>query len=261
MDFDGKVAIVTGASSGIGRAYALALAGAGATVVAAARRLGGPEGEADTLAEVVAASRPLRGQVYAQVCDVTVEADIQRMIDQAAANFGGVDVLVNNAGIFPRQPTFEITREQWDASMDLNLRAPYLTIRYAAPHMIRRGGGGIVNITAGAAGFFPKGSLAHDDLLTYALSKSALNRLTTFMSEELKEHGIAVNALSPGVVRTRAFKAQPKLPAGVAPAAKVVVKEPTPEALGPALLHLAAQTARTLTGQILHTDEFGKSWP
>jgi len=261
VDFSGKVAVVTGASTGIGRAYALAFAGAGATVVAAARTVGGLEHGApqpDTLAEVVAAGRGLPGRVYGQACDLTVEQDIARLIDEAAANFGRIDVLVNNAGIFPRHPTFEITPEQWDASMTLNLRAPYLTIRHAAPHMIRQRSGSIVNITAGGAADFPKGHPAHDGLLAYALSKSALNRLTTYMAQELKEYGIAVNAMSPGVVRTRASR--DNLAGPLAPLAHLA-KDATPEVMGPALLYLAAQTAETLTGQVLHNDEFGKSWP
>jgi NAD(P)-dependent dehydrogenase (short-subunit alcohol dehydrogenase family) len=254
-DLTGKVAIVTGASAGIGRAYALALAGAGATVVAAARTLGDVDSDVPpehTLAEVVNAAKELPGRIFAQVCDVESEADLVRTIDQAVANFSRIDLLVNNAAVMKRYDPFNVSSEEWDLAMRVNVRAPYLAIRQVAPTMMRQRSGSIVNVTALAAGHVPKGHGAHDGTLAYAVSKAALNRLSFFMAEELKPYGIAVNALSPGVVRTATAAA--RLPEGVG-------KPPTPEALGRPLLYLATQTASTLTGQVLHTDEFGKSWP
>jgi NAD(P)-dependent dehydrogenase (short-subunit alcohol dehydrogenase family) len=253
---EGKVAIVTGASAGIGRAYALALAGAGATVVAAARTPG-PEGEAparNTLAEVVCAGEPLPGTISPHVCDVEVEADVARLVDETAAKFGRIDVLVNNAGIMARHRPFDVDTDEWDRIMRVNVRGPYLAIRHVAPHMIRQQSGSIVNVTALAAAFIPKGDRAQGSVV-YAVSKAALNRLSFYMAEELKPHGIAVNALSPGVVRTdTALVLNPKAPPDWG-------KPATPEVLGPALVYLAQQTAETLTGQILHTDEFRQSWP
>jgi len=230
---EGKVAIVTGASAGIGRAYALALAGAGATVVAAARTLGRTDGgtpEHNSLAEVAG------------------------LVDETATKFDRIDILVNNAGIMARHRPFEVDTDEWDRIMRVNVRGPYLTIRDVAPHMIRQGSGSIVNVTALAAAFLPKGDRAQGSVV-YAVSKAALNRLSFYMAEELKPHGIAVNALSPGVVRTdTALVLNPK-------AGPEWGKPATPEVLGPALIHLAQQTAATLTGQVLHTDEFGESWP
>jgi len=257
MDLQGRVAIVTGASAGIGRAYALALAGAGATVVAAARRLGGGAGEApdaNSLATVVRESETLSGRIYAQTCDVAIEADIVRMIGQAAVNFGRIDVLVNNAAILSRVDSFDLSGEAWDRYMAINVRGPYVAIRETAPHMMRQRSGSIINITAGAAGMGPKTN--YPKMLPYAVSKAALNRLSHFMATELKPHGIAVNCLSPGVVLSESALAQ-----NPAVAKAGTHKPATPEVLGPALLWLAVQTAETLTGQILHTDEFQKSWP
>ncbi|WP_174273451.1 SDR family NAD(P)-dependent oxidoreductase [Sphingomonas bacterium] len=252
MELGGKVAIVTGAGAGIGRAYALALAAAGAKVVAIARTLGlGRNGEAANggLAEVVRAGSGLPGRIYAQVCDVGDEAALVRTIDEAGANFGRIDILANNAAIMDAHDTFDITGEAWDAMMRVNVRAPYLAIRQAAPFMMRQRSGSIINITARGGDFLARDDPAHHRLLPYGVSKAALNRLSHFMAEELRPHGIAVNALSPGVVLTRPSAA------GFAGA-----KPATPEILGPALIFLARQSAETLTGKILHTDEFGKSW-
>jgi NAD(P)-dependent dehydrogenase (short-subunit alcohol dehydrogenase family) len=246
VDLSGKVAIVTGASAGIGRAYALALAGAGATVVAAARRLGGGEDEApdaNTLATVVKASEKLPGRIHAQVCDLELEADVVRLVDQTAVNFGRIDVLVNNAAALWK---FD--------SLKTNVRGPYVAIRQAAPHMIRQRSGSIINITALVGSLTPKSN--YPGFLIYGVSKAALNRLSYFMAAELKPYGIAVNCLSPGVVASEsALKSNPQV------AQAGTHKPATPEVLGPALLYLAQQTAETLTGQMLHTDEFQKSWP
>ena len=258
MLLDDKIAVVIGASAGIGRAYALALAGAGATVVAAARTLGvvGAEDvQRNSLAQVVKLGEGLPGRIYADVCDVQSEQDIARTIEQTVANFGRIDVLVNNAGLMTQFDPFQIRCEDWDVMMRVNVRGPYFAIRYAAQHMMRRRSGSIINITARAGTFMPKGQRVYDGTLLYAVTKAALNRLSFFMSEELKPFGIAVNALSPGIVATdTALAATPNLK-------EYGGKEPSPEVLGPALLYLAQQTAESLTGQVLYTDDFGKTWP
>jgi 3-oxoacyl-[acyl-carrier protein] reductase len=262
MALTGKVAIVTGASQGIGRAYALALAAEGAIVVAAARTLG-DMGAADpargTLAEVVLAGRGLAGRIVAQVCDLRREDDIARLVEAAVA-LGGVHVLVNNAAIYPHYPTLEIAMEDWDLNMAMNVRAPYLAIRHAAPHMIAQGEGAIINLTSNAAGVTGRGTAVHDGLMIYGISKAALNRLTTYMAEELKPYGIAVNAISPGGVLTDTWEKTD--PAAFA-AAKLsgAGKPATPQVMGPAVVYLAQQTAKTMTGQIVHTDTFQVSWP
>jgi NAD(P)-dependent dehydrogenase (short-subunit alcohol dehydrogenase family) len=262
-ELEGRVAIVTGASAGVGRAYALALAGAGAVVVAVARsigRVGDGDAPRNTLAEVVQASTGLSGRVFAHACDVELESDVMRMVDLTMANFRRIDVLVNNAAIYPHHPTFGITCDEWDTSMRVNVRGPYLTIKHVAPHMINRGSGSIINLTSASAAPTEKGHPGHEDLLTYAVSKAALNRLSTFMAEELRAHGIAVNAMSPGAVLTDTWAAVD--PDAVAAAKESGWgKEPTAEVMGPALLDLAQQTAETRTGQILHNDQFGTSWP
>lgn len=153
MDLNGKIAIVTGASAGIGRAYALALATAGVTVIAEARRLGGSANEspdANTLATLVKESETLSGRIHAQVCDVAIEADIARLVEHTFVNFGRIDVLVNNAAAFLQANALEIDCDAWDQLMATNVRGPYLAIREVGPHMKRRRSGSIINITAGA---------------------------------------------------------------------------------------------------------------
>ena len=125
-------------------------------------------------------------------------------------------------------------------------------MREAVPHMIAQGRGSVVNVTAASSGAFSKEPVHHDRLLLYSLTKSGMNRLTTYMAQELREHDIAVNGLSPGVVLSDRMIGSGPIP-GAKPA--------TPEVLGPAMLYLAAQTASRMTGQIVHTDAFERDWP
>jgi 3-oxoacyl-[acyl-carrier protein] reductase len=253
----GKVAIVTGASAGIGRAYALALAGAGVTVLAVARRLAGDAGQApgaNTLATLVQAGAAMPGRIYAEQCDVVREDAVVRLVVRTMAEFGRIDILVNNAAVLTQFDCLSVSAADWDHVLATNLRAPYVAIREVAPHMQQQRSGNIINITAGSATIGPKSN--YPGMVAYAASKAALNRLTSYMAAELMPFGIAVNALSPGVVASEAaLRANPDV-------AKSGRHKPcTPEVLGPALLGLAAQTAETITGQILHTDEYQKSWP
>lgn len=263
QELSGKVAIVTGASAGTGRAYALALAGEGATVIAAARSVGhfdGAEPARNTLAEVVKAGEGLPGRIFAQKVDLEIEEDIARMVEQTIANFGRIDVLVNNAGVYPQLPTLEISCDDWDWHMRVNVRGPYLTMRHVAPHMIRQGSGSIINLSTASAHHTVRGHPGHAGFLAYSVSKAALNRLSDFMAEELEPYGIAVNAMSPGAVLTDTWKEID--PAATTQAAESGWgKPPTPEVMGPALLYLAKQNARTMTGQLLHNDTYGKTWP
>src|SRR5262249_28824893 len=145
MELDGKVAIVVGASRGIGQAYARALARAGATVVAAARTVDAPVAVAaaavdkrrqlsgalpGTLHEVVAAIRAEGGTALAVKCDVLVEEDVRRLVERTLAEFGRVDILVNNAAVFPRYETLSVPLEDWDYNLAVNVRGPYLTMRH-----------------------------------------------------------------------------------------------------------------------------------
>ncbi|MGE0878127.1 MAG: SDR family NAD(P)-dependent oxidoreductase [Acidimicrobiia bacterium] len=182
---DGRVAVVTGASSGLGNRFARALAAAGADVVVAARRR-------ERLDALVA---DLPGSPLAVRCDVTVDADLQALVDTAIDRYGRIDVLVNNAGI--REGDDPIEHEPFDefrATIETNLISAFRLSQLVAPTMIAAKRGAIVNITS-VQGDVGSGSLAQPG---YAASKGGLNNLTREMATNWARHGIRVNALAPG---------------------------------------------------------------
>jgi NAD(P)-dependent dehydrogenase (short-subunit alcohol dehydrogenase family) len=268
-DLSGKVAVVTGASQGIGRAYARALAQAGATVIATSRSMGAPApGEGPrpaTLAETAQIARDAGEAVSVIACDVGQEDQVTRCFDEVITNFGRIDIVVNNAATYPEdqpKPHYDplgFSVAEWERYNRVNVIGPYLTIRAAAPHMIAQRSGSIINITSGAAlGVDFKAS--QYGMLGYVTTKAALNRLSQFFALEFKEHNIAVNALCPGGVVTHSWRGVSKeMQEEMLAAGKV--RMPTPEAMGPALLYLALQTGETFTGHVLSTDDFGTAWP
>jgi NAD(P)-dependent dehydrogenase (short-subunit alcohol dehydrogenase family) len=182
----GRVAVITGAGSGIGRACALRLAQAGASIVAADVRL---DAANDTAARVRAAGGP----AIAVAVDVRDDAQCRSLADQAMAAVGQIDIVVNGAGIFPPTPIFEMTVDAWDRVLDINARGTFLVSRACATHM---SGGAIVNIASKSA-IQPTVGLAH-----YAASKGAVVMLTKALALELAPLRIRVNAIAPGAVDT-----------------------------------------------------------
>jgi citronellol/citronellal dehydrogenase len=187
MDLDGKVAIVTGASRGVGAATAVALAQAGCRVACAARATASqPQRTPGTLDDTVLRINEAGTAGIALPTDLAKEDDVVRMVRTTVDRFGRVDVLVNNAAI-----TFvgdlDIPLKRHDLIMDVNLRAPLVAIREAKEHMVRQGGGAILNVSSAAA-FFP-----YPGLMSYGVSKIALERLTLDAAVQLRQHEIAVN--------------------------------------------------------------------
>jgi NAD(P)-dependent dehydrogenase (short-subunit alcohol dehydrogenase family) len=196
VDLDGHVAIVTGGGRGIGRAIALAYAAAGAEVViSAARSLG----ETD---QVAAESAELRGSIRAIRADVTDEGDVARLVDEALALRGRVDILVNNAARGMRfvnerfmtdpQPFWQAEPEAWRLVVETNIIGVFLVSRAVVPHMLGAGRGSIINVTIN------RGTMVRRGFSPYGPSKAALEAMTEVWAAELEGSGVTINLLAPG---------------------------------------------------------------
>jgi NAD(P)-dependent dehydrogenase (short-subunit alcohol dehydrogenase family) len=183
-----KVALITGASSGIGRATALKFASEGAKVAIVARSV-------DKLAGVVETIEANGGEAKAIAADVTREADIERVVRETVQAFGGIDVVVNAAGIIATGTIENTGLEDWDYMMNLNVRAPFYLIQCAMPHLIERKGN-IVNVSS------VTGVRAFPGVLSYCVSKAAVDQLTHCVALEVASKGVRINAVNPGVIVT-----------------------------------------------------------
>ena len=186
---DGRTVLVTGASGGLGRHFALVLAKAGASVAVAARRV---ELLADVAAEITAAG----GTAAAVALDVTDGASIKAAFDDAERALGPIDVLINNAGVALTKPALETDEADWDHVLDTNLKGAWMVAREAARRMADTGGGTIINLGSIVAERVAGG------LSAYAASKAGLIQLTRVLAVELARHSIRVNALAPGYIET-----------------------------------------------------------
>jgi NAD(P)-dependent dehydrogenase (short-subunit alcohol dehydrogenase family) len=183
----GKVAIITGASSGIGRATSLLFAREGATVVASSNR---PE----ELAALEREAAALAGPLLAIEADVTSEEQVARLVRTAAERFGGLDILVNNAGIVSFGTVTETSLEEWQRLVDVNLRGVFLCSKYAVPELRRRGGGAIVNVSS------INGIRGNHRLAAYAATKGGVVALTYAMAIDHAAEGIRVNCVCPATI-------------------------------------------------------------
>ena len=191
FDLDGKVALVTGASRGIGRATAEMLAAAGARVVLASRK----QADLDDAADAI---RSAGGEALAVAAHTGDDAAIEALVARAVEAFGGVDVLVNNAATNPHfGPLLDADLGVWDKTLDVNLKGYVRLIRAVVPAMRPRGGGSVVNVASVAA------ERPQPGMGVYCVSKAAVLMLTDVLAAELAADGIRVNAVLPGFVRTR----------------------------------------------------------
>jgi citronellol/citronellal dehydrogenase len=243
-----KVAIVTGASRGIGKAIALGFAREGARVVVAARTVETPsERLPGSINETVAEIERSGGEALAVRCDVTDEASVTAMVEAVLRRFGRIDVLVNNAAVDFPSPVAEMPLKRWDIVLRVNATGPFLCSRAVLPSMIAQGGGSIVNITSNAAAERGSGTVGYS--AAYGVSKAALDRFTWALASEEAGHNIAVNALKPrGVVDTegmRLWVPEEERTGWVSPAAMVVCA-----------IFLAKQDASGVTGCVAFDDEY-----
>jgi NAD(P)-dependent dehydrogenase (short-subunit alcohol dehydrogenase family) len=247
--FTGKVAIVTGAGSGIGRATARLLASDGAAVTVADIA---PQAADRVVGEIEAA----RGRARAHTVDVSDAGGVERMIAATVDAFGGLDILHNNAAALDQnrldQDIATMDLATWDRVLDVNLTGPMLGCRFAIPAMLERGGGSIVN-TASAAAFYGSNSLA-----AYGISKAGLVALTRYVATAYGERGIRCNAVAPGVVVDRDAQAALGGPMGDRlrryTVGHTIGRLGYPEEIAKAVAFLASDDAAFVTGEILRVD-------
>jgi 2-deoxy-D-gluconate 3-dehydrogenase len=241
FDLSGKVAIVTGANTGIGQAIAVALAQAGADVACVGR-----SPAEDTVAQIRALGR--RAEIVS--ADLSTIEPVGRVVDETIATLGGLDILVNNAGIIRRADAVDFTEEDWDAVVDTNLKSVFFLCQAAGRHMIRAGGGRIVNI---ASMLTFQGGIR---VPSYTASKSGIGGLTKLLANEWAKHGITVNAIAPGYIATNNTAA---LQADETRNRAILDRIPAarwgdPSDLGGAAVFLASDAAAYVQGHILAVD-------
>ncbi len=250
MRFSGKTVIVTGAASGIGRESSELFAREGATVIAA--DIDDDDGQA--LAD------GSNGSIRYRHCDVCSVGEIRSLMDYAAKETGGIDVVLNNAGAGGARPSIdEIEPDEWDGTMDLLLRSVAFGIRYAVPHMLGRPGASIVNISSVAAvgpGYSPT---------AYAVSKAGVLHLTKMAAADLSKHQIRVNAIQPGFINTNIFTSALEIAedkkhlanaaiAQMSSSAQPVARGGQPSDIAEAAAYLASEAAGFVNGASLLVD-------
>lgn len=244
---DGKIALITGASRGIGEVIATGFAEAGAKVILSSRKL-------EALDEVAHRIAKAGGEAYPVAAHAGKLIDLESLIQRSIARYGTLDILVNNAGTNPVfGPAIDCDESAWEKIMSVNLKGAFFLSKLAVPHMEKRGGGVIINM-ASVAGFSPMVGLG-----VYSVSKAGLIMLTKVLAAELAQKNIRVNAIAPGVIQTRFSEAlwkDDKIGEEInrqVPMARFGA----PEEIVGAALYLASDASSFTTGEILSVDGGG----
>ena len=243
FDLSGKTAIVTGGGRGIGRAIALGLARSGASVVVSSRT----QKEIEAVVEEV---KKLGGKAIAVVTDLTVNEQLENLVNVTVKEFGKIDILVNNAARSFLRSLLDLREDGWDKVFNTNVKAVWLLSRSVARKMMERKSGKIINITTVGA------EKAELGMAAYGCSKAALKMLTRCMAREWAQYGIQVNAVGPGLTRTDFSKpiwSNPEVAKHVS-AAIPMGRLAEPEEIVGSVLFLASDAAQFITGHSIYVD-------
>lgn len=243
FSLENKIAIITGASYGLGKAMAVGLAEAGADIVVISRRL-------ENLTDVKREIESLKRKVFPLECDVTKVSQIKNVVDETIRTFGRIDILVNNAGITIRNESINYSEDDWDRVVDVNLKGVFLFCREVGKVMLKQKKGKIINI-ASLMSFV--GGIT---IPAYSASKGGVAQLTKALSNEWAQHGVNVNAIAPGYFKTPLTKALLENPQRYNEITSRIPMQRwgEPEDLKGAVVFLASEASNYLSGHILTVD-------
>jgi 3-oxoacyl-(acyl-carrier-protein) reductase len=237
---NGRIALVTGSSRGLGRAMAQRLLEEGAKVVISGTTQAGAEKAAEEL-------RALTGGTALPIaCNVAVAAEAEALVRRTVEEFGGIDILVNNAGITRDKSLLKMTEEQWDAVIDTNLKSVFLMTREAAKHMREAGWGRVINIAS------MSGQMGNFGQANYSAAKAGVIGLTKTLAVELGPRNITVNAVSPGLIESDMTAAMPKEAYDANIAAIALRRAGKPREVASLVSYLASEDAGFITGAVIN---------